>query len=96
MMWIDGISPLRVIEAYIAAIAVFFVYSIPAAIQHRHSPIVKDAPRGLHIDWTSLAIVAATRDKLPVPVNSKPLHLIAGFVTPPIWPSPRHCDHWRS
>ena len=60
MMWIDGISPLRVIEAYISAIAGFFVYSIPAAIQqHRHSPIVKEARRGIHIDWISLAIVAA-------------------------------------
>src|SRR6188768_269828 len=44
MMWIDGISPFRVVEAYVAAVAGFFVYSIPAAIQqHRHSPIVKDA-----------------------------------------------------
>ena len=60
MMWIDGISPLRVLEAYVAAIAGFFVYSIPAAIQqHRHSPIVKHVPRGLHIDWTSLVVVAA-------------------------------------
>jgi Na+/H+ antiporter NhaD/arsenite permease-like protein len=60
MMWIDGISPLRVVEAYVAAIAGFLVYGIPAAIQqHRHSPIVKDAPRGLHIDWTSVGIVAA-------------------------------------
>jgi hypothetical protein len=60
MMWIDGISPLRVAEAYIAAIAGFLVYSLPAAIQqHRYSPIVKDAARGIHIDWMSLAIVAA-------------------------------------
>jgi Na+/H+ antiporter NhaD/arsenite permease-like protein len=60
MMWIDGISPLRVIEAYIAAIAGFLIYGIPAAIQqHRHSPIIKDAPKGLRIDWTSVGIVAA-------------------------------------
>jgi Na+/H+ antiporter NhaD/arsenite permease-like protein len=60
MMWIDGVSPLRVVEAYVAAIAGFFVYSVPAAIQqHRHSPIVKDATRDLHIDWMSLAIVSA-------------------------------------
>ncbi len=59
MMWIDGISPLRVVEAYIAAGAAFFVFGIPAAIQqHRYSPILKDAPRGLQIDWPSLAIVA--------------------------------------
>jgi Na+/H+ antiporter NhaD/arsenite permease-like protein len=60
MMWIDGISPLRVVEAYMAAAAGFLIYGIPAAIQqHRHSPIVKDAPRGLRIDWSSLGIVAA-------------------------------------
>jgi Na+/H+ antiporter NhaD/arsenite permease-like protein len=60
MMWIDGISPLRVVEAYIAAVAGFLIYGIPAALaQHRHSPIVKDAPRGLQIEWTYVGIVAA-------------------------------------
>jgi Na+/H+ antiporter NhaD/arsenite permease-like protein len=60
MMWIDGVSPLRVVEAYIAAGAGFLIYGIPAALQqHRHSPIVKDAPRGLQIDWVSVGIVAA-------------------------------------
>jgi Na+/H+ antiporter NhaD/arsenite permease-like protein len=60
MMWIDGISPLRVVEAYVAATAGFLIYGIPAAIQqHRYSPILKDAPRGLQIDWASVAIVAA-------------------------------------
>jgi Na+/H+ antiporter NhaD/arsenite permease-like protein len=58
MMWIDGISPLKVVEAYVAAGAAFFVFGIPAAIQqHRYSPILKDAPRGLQIDYPSLAIV---------------------------------------
>jgi Na+/H+ antiporter NhaD/arsenite permease-like protein len=60
MMWIDGISPLRVVEAYVAAVSGFLIYGIPAAIaQHRHSPIVKDAPRGLSIEWTYVGIVAA-------------------------------------
>jgi len=60
MMWIDGIHPFRVAEAYVAAIAGFFIYSVPASIrQHRHSPIVKDAARGIQIDWPSLAIVTA-------------------------------------
>ena len=59
MMWIDGVSPLSVLEAYVAAVAGFLIYGIPAAIQqHRYSPILKDAPRGLQIDWTSLGIVA--------------------------------------
>jgi hypothetical protein len=60
MMWIDGISPLRVVEAYVAAIAGFLIYGIPAALQqHRHSPIIKDAPGGVHIDWASVSVVAA-------------------------------------
>jgi Na+/H+ antiporter NhaD/arsenite permease-like protein len=60
MMWIDGISPLRVLEAYIAAAAGFLIYGIPAALQqHNHSPIIKDASRGLHIDWSSIGVVAA-------------------------------------
>jgi hypothetical protein len=60
MMWIDGISPLSVLEAYVAAAAGFLIYGVPAAIQqHRYSPIIKDAPRGLQIDWTSVGIVAA-------------------------------------
>ena len=60
MMWIDGVSPLSVLKAYVAAVAGFLIYGIPASLQqHRHSPIVKDAPRGLQIDWTSVGIVAA-------------------------------------
>src|SRR3954466_10570639 len=60
MMWIDGVSPLIVFEAYVAAIAGFMIYGIPASIQqHRYSPMVKDAPRGLQIEWTYVGVVAA-------------------------------------
>src|SRR5689334_918901 len=60
MMWIDGISPLHVVEAYVAAVAGFFVYSLPAAIQqHRFSPIASSVVSTVRVDWTSLAIVAA-------------------------------------
>ena len=59
MMWIDGVSPLSVLEAYVAAGAAMVIFGIPAALQqHRYSPIVKDAPRGLKIEWTRVAIVA--------------------------------------
>jgi Na+/H+ antiporter NhaD/arsenite permease-like protein len=59
MMWIDGISPLSVLKAYVAAAAAFLVFGVPAAIQqHRYSPILRDAPRGLHIEWTYVLIVA--------------------------------------
>ena len=59
MMWIDGISPLTVVEAYVAATVALVIFGIPAALQqHRYSPIVKDAPRGLAIDWVRVCIVA--------------------------------------
>lgn len=79
MMWIDGISPLRVLKAYVAAIAGFLVYSIPAAIQqHRHSPIVKDSRHSLNIDWISLAIVAA------ILVTSITVNITANLIFPAV------------
>jgi Na+/H+ antiporter NhaD/arsenite permease-like protein len=60
MMWIDGVSPLSVVEAYIAAVVAFAVFAVPAAIQqNRYSPIMRDAPRGLQIEWVRVWIVAA-------------------------------------
>lgn len=60
MMWIDGVSPLKVLDAYVAAIAAFMVFAIPAAVaQNRYQPIVRDAPEDLQIDWARLGIVAA-------------------------------------
>jgi Na+/H+ antiporter NhaD/arsenite permease-like protein len=60
MMWIDGISPLTVVEAYVAAAVALVIFGIPAALQQqRHSPILKNPRRGLRIEWMRLAIVAA-------------------------------------
>lgn len=60
MMWIDGVSPLLVLDAYVAAIVALFVFGIPAAFQqHRFQPIAKDAPAGIRIEWTRVAIVFA-------------------------------------
>ena len=60
MMWVAGVSPLSVLEAYCAAIAAFLIFAVPASLQqHRHSPIVKHARRHLAIDWTRVFIVAA-------------------------------------
>jgi Na+/H+ antiporter NhaD/arsenite permease-like protein len=59
MMWIDGVDPLDVLEAFVAAGAAMFVFGIPASLQqHRFSPITKDATAGVHVDWARLAIVA--------------------------------------
>ena len=60
MMWIDGVSPLSVLEAFVAASVALFIFGIPAALQqHRYSPIVRGPPKALRIDWTRVAIVAA-------------------------------------
>ena len=60
MMWIDGISPLAVLRAYVAAGTALLIFGIPAARQQqRFSPIVRQAPKSLHIEWTRLFIVAA-------------------------------------
>jgi Na+/H+ antiporter NhaD/arsenite permease-like protein len=60
MMWIDGVSPLLVIEAYVAVAVAIFVFGIPAAIQQqRHSPIMKDMPAGTIVEWGRVAVVFA-------------------------------------
>jgi Na+/H+ antiporter NhaD/arsenite permease-like protein len=59
MMWIDGVSPLSVLEAFVAAGVAMVIFGIPAALQqHRHSPIVKGPPRALEIEWVRVGIVA--------------------------------------
>ena len=60
MMWIDGVSPLAVFEAYVASGVALLIFAVPAAKQqHSFSPIVKSARQGLKIDWTRVTIVAA-------------------------------------
>lgn len=59
MMWIAGVSPLAVFDAYVAAASALVVFGIPAALQqHRHSPITRDAADDVRIDGTRVAIVA--------------------------------------
>ncbi len=58
MMWIDGVSPLSVIEAYVAAIVALVIFAVPAAMrQHRFSPIVKDPRRGMRVDGARVFVV---------------------------------------
>jgi len=60
MMWIAGVSPLSVLEAYVAAFVAFLIFAVPASMQQdRFSPIVKKPPTGLKIDGTRVFIVAA-------------------------------------
>jgi Na+/H+ antiporter NhaD/arsenite permease-like protein len=60
MMWIDGVSPLAVVEAYVAAVVAMLIFAVPASLQQqRFSPIVKNPPSGLRIDPVRVVIVAA-------------------------------------
>src|SRR5258705_7201598 len=58
MMWIDGVDPLDVFEAYVAASVALVICGIPAAMQQqRYSPILRHEHQNIHIDWTRLGIV---------------------------------------
>ncbi|HUQ09863.1 MAG TPA: SLC13 family permease [Steroidobacteraceae bacterium] len=57
MMWLDGVSPLQVMHAYVAAMAAFFVFAIPASRQQqRFAPMEKPA-LDVTLDWPRLVIV---------------------------------------
>lgn len=59
MMWIAGISPLVVVDAYVASVvALVFVAVVAAKQQHAYSPILKHAHTHTHIDLPRLGIVA--------------------------------------
>ena len=60
MMWIDGVKPLQVLEAYVAAIPALVFFGIFAARQqHALQPIMKDAPGGVRVDRGRIAVVIA-------------------------------------
>ena len=59
MMWIAGVSPLEVVDAYVAAAVALVIFGVPASFQQdRFSPITKNASHGVTIDWTRVAIVS--------------------------------------
>jgi Na+/H+ antiporter NhaD/arsenite permease-like protein len=59
MMWIDGVSALNVLHAYVAAaIALFFLAWFAAHKQDKYQPILKDADINVKIDWVKIFNVA--------------------------------------
>ena len=59
MMWIDGVSPIDVLHAYVAAGVALLVFGIPAARQQqRFEPIARSAVAGTRVDGARLATVA--------------------------------------
>jgi len=59
MMWIDGVSPLTVMDAYIAAIPALCITAyFGAKQQHAYSPIIKHAHGHTKVDKPRIGIVA--------------------------------------
>ena len=59
MMWIAGVSPVQVFEAYVAAIPALLFFGVIAARQQQaYQPISSDAPAGIKIDGGRLWVVA--------------------------------------
>jgi Na+/H+ antiporter NhaD/arsenite permease-like protein len=78
MMWIAGVPPVQVLEAYVAAVPALLVFGVVAARQQQAlQPIVKHARAGVTIDATRLAIVVL---------------ILAGAVGANVWFNLRHPD----
>jgi len=58
MMWIDGVSALNVLHAYVAAVAAFFFFAwFGSHQQDKYQVIQKESIEGLKVDWKRIAIV---------------------------------------
>jgi hypothetical protein len=101
MMWIDGVSPLYVFEAYVAAVVALFIFGIPAAIgQQRYAPMIKDARARVRVDWSRVAIIALmliTAMAVNVLVNTRYAAVVDGFpfIGAAIWTVIAMTANWR-
>ena len=58
LMWIDGVSAIDVLHAYIAVIPALLVFGIPLSIlQTKYQPIMNDAAPGVIINYRKIAAV---------------------------------------
>lgn len=59
MLWIGGVAPSQVFDAYAGSFVALLIFgTIAARQQHAYQPILKDAPKGAYIHWARLCIVA--------------------------------------
>ena len=59
LMWIDGVNPLDVVHAYIAAGTALVLFGVVASFQQdKYQRIVKDAQIGVVVEWKKLGIGA--------------------------------------
>ena len=101
MMWIQGVHPLEVLPAYVAAATALVVFGIPAAMQQqRFAPISCEVQAGIRVDWARLAIVAiilAAAIAANVLVNLRLQHLSQSFpfIGAAVWLALLACALWR-
>ncbi len=101
MMWLDGVDPLDVLHAYVAAAAALVVVGIPAALlQQRYSPIVKDEGRHKPVDWARVAIVAlilavAIATNVTINLEFNELSHVFPFIGVAVWVVILACVPWR-
>ena len=58
MMWIDGVSPLDVLPAYVAAVTALLTFGVIAAKQQEsHAPLLTAVPTTAHVDWPRIGVV---------------------------------------
>jgi len=100
MMWIDGVSPLDVLEAFVAAGIAMVLFGIPAAMQQqRFSPITQEAPAGVRVDAARLAIVviilvAAIATNVAINVGDVPSGVFP-FIGAGVWVAIAATAFWR-
>lgn len=60
IMWLNGVSPLTVLPAYLPAVAAFAIFApLGALSQHRFQPILANDEPGHPLQWRRIWIVAA-------------------------------------
>ncbi len=58
IMWLNGVSPITVLPAYVAAIPAFAIFApLGAWAQHRHQPILANDEPGHPLQWRRIWIV---------------------------------------
>jgi Na+/H+ antiporter NhaD/arsenite permease-like protein len=101
MMWIDGVSPFDVLEAFVAAGVAMVIFGIPAAIQqHRYSPINAEPPAGVRVDWSRVAIVAlilvaAIATNVVMNLKFPQVSDRFPFIGAAVWVAIFACTYWR-
>lgn len=58
MMWIAGVAPGQVFEAFAGAVVALLIFGIPAAMaQEKYSPMIRGGHGHAHVDWARMGIV---------------------------------------